>query len=221
MTRKQSKGTCELCKSSFSKNGMTKHLKTCILKNIGSKGKQNRKRKFFHIVVMGYYEPDYWMHLAVPAKAKLQTLDQFFRDIWLECCGHLSAFEINGKRYSVSPMEEYGERGMSKKIGDILEPGIVFHHEYDFGSTTELGLKVISEFEANIKDMSIKILSRNDAPEIRCDKCGKMATQVCTQCIYEGLGWLCDDCAEDHECGEEMMLPVVNSPRVGVCGYCG
>jgi len=221
MARKQSRGTCQLCELSFSKAGMTKHLNSCIPKNIGSEDKQNRKRKFFHIVVMGYYEPEYWMHLAVPANTKLQTLDQFFRDIWLECCGHLSAFKINGIQYSVSPMEEYDEIGMTKKIGDILEPGIIFQHEYDFGSTTVLDLKIISEFEANIKDMSIKILARNDAPEIRCDKCGKMATQVCTQCIYEGEGWLCDDCAEDHECGEEMMLPVVNSPRVGVCGYCG
>jgi hypothetical protein len=32
---------------------------------------------------------------------------------------------------------------------------------------------------------------------------------------------LCQACAEDHECGEDMQLPVVNSPRVGVCGYAG
>jgi len=221
MAKKQSKGTCELCKSSFSKGGMTRHLNSCILKNIGSEGKQDGKRRSFHIVVMGYYEPEYWMHLAIPADTKLQTLDQFLRGIWLECCGHLSAFEINDMRYSVSPMAEYDEIGMNKKIGDILEPGSVFHHEYDFGSTTVLGFKVVSEFKANIKDKSIKILARNDAPEIKCEKCGKMATQVCCQCIYEGAGWLCDDCAEDHECGEDMMLPVVNSPRVGVCGYCG
>jgi len=52
---------------------MTKHLNSCILKNIDLEGKQNRKRKFFHIVVMGYYEQEYWMHLAVPANTKLQT----------------------------------------------------------------------------------------------------------------------------------------------------
>lgn len=221
MAKKQSKGTCELCKSSFSKGGMTKHLKSCILKNIASEGKQDRKRRSFHIVVMGYYEPEYWMHLAIPADTKLETLDQFLRGIWLECCGHLSAFEINDMRYSVSPMAEYDEIGMNKKIGDILGPGNIFHHEYDFGSTTELGLKVVSEFNANIKGKPIKILVRNDAPEIKCEKCGKMATQVCCQCICEGAGWLCDDCAQDHECGEDMMLPAVNSPRVGVCGYCG
>ncbi len=65
------------------------------------------------------------------------------------------------------------------------------------------------------------VLSRNEAPVIVCQSCGKPATQVCSQCVYDGEGWLCEECAEDHECGEEMFLPVVNSPRVGMCGYTG
>lgn len=220
MAEKQTRGTCKICKSSFSKGGMTNHLKSCIKKNIISAGGQDQKKNFFHIHLTGYYETDYWMHLLVLGITKLHTLDQFLRDIWLECCGHLSAFEINGTRYSSSPMKEYGEKTMNKKIYGIIEPGSIFHYEYDFGSTTALGLKVVSEFKANITGDSITILARNDAPEIEC-ACGKMATQICTECMYEEAGWLCDDCAEDHECGEDMMLPVVNSPRVGVCGYCG
>jgi len=35
------------------------------------------------------------------------------------------------------------------------------------------------------------------------------------------MGWLCDECAPKHKCGEDMLLPVVNSPRVGKCGYTG
>lgn len=86
------------------------------------------------------------------------------------------------------------------------------HHEYDFGSITVLRLKVVSEFEASIKGKAIKILVRNDAPEIKCEECGRLATQVCCQCIYDGAGWPCADCLKNHECGEDMMLPVVNSP---------
>ena len=37
----------------------------------------------------------------------------------------------------------------------------------------------------------------------------------------EGEGWVCDECAPKHKCGEDMLLPVVNSPRVGMCGYTG
>ena len=49
--------------------------------------------------------------------------------------------------------------------------------------------------------------------------CGKPATSVCTVCVYEEGGWLCAECAKAHECGEEMLFPVVNSPRVGMCAY--
>ena len=33
--------------------------------------------------------------------------------------------------------------------------------------------------------------------------------------------YLCDACAKEHACGEELLQPVVNSPRAGVCGYPG
>jgi hypothetical protein len=62
---------------------------------------------------------------------------------------------------------------------------------------------------------------RNTPPLILCNVCGKPATEVCAQCIYDGEGWLCDDCAVEHEGGEEMLLPVVNSSRVGMCAYTG
>ena len=54
-----------------------------------------------------------------------------------------------------------------------------------------------------------------------CGVCGKPATQVCTECMWENTGWLCDECASKHDTDEEMFLPVVNSPRVGMCGYTG
>lgn len=40
-------------------------------------------------------------------------------------------------------------------------------------------------------------------------------------CLYEENGLLCERCAEKHHCGDEMWLPVVNSPRTGMCGYTG
>jgi hypothetical protein len=47
------------------------------------------------------------------------------------------------------------------------------------------------------------------------------ATAVCAQCLYESKGFCCGAHAPDHDCGEDMLLPVVNSPRMGVCGYSG
>jgi hypothetical protein len=68
---------------------------------------------------------------------------------------------------------------------------------------------------------SIQILARNAPPLITCEICGEIAPLVCAQCIWSDEGWLCDKCAGEHKCGEEMLLPLVNSPRVGMCGYTG
>jgi len=198
------KGKCFLCNKTFSKAGMTKHLKACI--------KESGETKLFHIMIEGLHDPEYWLHIEISADAILGDLDQFLRDIWLECCGHLSKFTIN--------RESYSEEDMNFQLNRVLKPGMEFYHIYDFGSSTELRLRVVSEREGKIGEEGVRILARNELPLITCG-CGKNAKWVCTECIYEGEGWLCDECAKEHECGEEMLLPVVNSPRVGVCGYNG
>lgn len=224
MAKQISSGKCNLCGGIFSKADMTKHLKTCKERNsVGEKssGRGAGNAKSFHLIAEGRYAPDYWLHLEVPPNAKLATLDDFLRNIWLECCGHMSAFTIKGTTYSVAPSAELDDESMDVKLNDVLKPGMEFFHEYDFGSTTHLTLKVVSEQESKSKGKTIELLARNEPPPIPCQACGKMATQVCTECLCSDEGWLCDGCAEEHECGEEMLLPVVNSPRVGTCGYTG
>jgi hypothetical protein len=225
MTKHVSNGTCNICGGNFSKSTMTKHLASCkqgkAVPDTSLGEQQFKKTKTFHLVIEGRDLPEYWMHIEASAYAKLADLDGFLRDTWLECCGHLSAFRIEGKTYMSDPDEEMGDEGMDVMLDEVLRPKIKFLHEYDFGTTTELVLRVVAERESEIKKKSIRVLARNDSPSITCDSCGKVATHVCSQCIYEGKGWLCDACAGTHECGEEMLLPVVNSPRVGMCGYSG
>lgn len=211
-------GRCFICDKSFSKAGMTKHLKTHL--------KDDGNTRLFHIAVEGMYRPEYWLHIEISAGAKLKELDQFLRDIWLECCGHLSAFKIDGAEYYSDTEGFYFEpvKGMDSTLKDVLTPSMEFYHRYDFGTTTELRLKVISERKGKARRKErVKILARNNPPEITC-KCGKVAEWVCAICVEENVGedcYFCDECAEEHECGEEMFLPVVNSPRMGVCGYEG
>lgn len=225
MVTHPSKGTCLFCNSMFGKAGMTKHLQSCIQQHVTSEktsGNRNRQNaQFFHIVVEGRPLSEYWMHLKTLANARLEDLDEFLRNTWLECCGHMSAFEIQGMRYTSSPMAEYGEKGMGKKLRDVLRPHIRFFYEYDFGTTTELTLRVLSEGRAETRGTEIQVLARNEPPSITCDSCKNTATCVCTECVYSDEGWLCDECARKHKCGEDMLLPVVNSPRVGMCGYAG
>ena len=214
MAEKAPKATCLLCKSKYTGAGMTKHLQSCLPRSLENQRRQQKfePQPFFHVLVKGYYSPGYWLHLKVASNSMLEDLDQFLRDIWLECCGHLSAFTY-----------QRNELGMGRKLKDVLRPGMELLHEYDFGTTTELLVKVLGEYEGPIeKNNPVEILSRNEAPEIPCDECGKApAVQICTECQWEGGGWLCQSCAENHECSEEMFLPVVNSPRTGVCGYTG
>jgi hypothetical protein len=224
MSRQTSQGECHFCQQTFAKNGMAKHLAACEKRDLTwmPTGKSKvRKAKLLHLLVEGRDLPLYWLHVEVPADASLKTLDSFLRNIWLECCGHLSAFTIDGRRYSIAPMDDFDEKGMSAKLGSVFRPDVKAFHEYDFGTTTDLALKYVSEREADYRGYDVTVLARNEPPEIKCEVCGKPATQVCSGCIWEGEGWVCDRHARDHECGEDMLLPVVNSPRVGMCAYTG
>ena len=85
-------------------------------------GKKQKKIKFFHLVVEGRYLPEYWLHLLIPSSSPLWYLDNFLRGIWLECCNHLSAFTIEGERYSISPLADFDEKEMNAALCDVLTP---------------------------------------------------------------------------------------------------
>lgn len=228
MPRITSTGQCNFCNETFSKQAMTRHLTRCRSQRPPQKGKP---RKTFHLLVQGQYLPEYWLHVEVPAAAALHLLDAFLRDIWLECCGHLSAFTIEGVRYELDTggidvmwSEIFGSpeptRGMSARMDLALRPGLKFLHEYDFGTTTTLALKVVAEQESVLPKDAINILARNHPPPIPCGKCGQPATDICGECMDSPNGWLCESHAAKHK-HSDMFLPVVNSPRVGQCGYTG
>ena len=242
MTRRTSMGRCRLCGDTFNRSGIGKHLSACRrradiedpLSDMRAEAptKAPARVRSFHITVKDRYDSRYWMHLDVPKKMKLRALDSFLRTIWVECCGHLSAFSISGVMYNVDNTDSFGSfagrrpQNMEVPSYRVLHPGRTFQYEYDFGTTTELTLRVVSEGVMELRH-GIRLLARNDAPELTCHSCkSASATVICTQCIgYEGpdstQGYLCDNCKMHHRCDEWMLLPVVNSPRVGRCGYTG
>jgi hypothetical protein len=218
-------GICSICGSLFSKTAMKKHLVQCVQKHYTRKPSKFPvpvQTRLFIVLLEGSFLHEYWIYIEVPANSMLARLDTFLRDTWVECCGHLSAFTINGIRY-MSETDEYfkEDKSMNYVLDKILMPGQEFSYDYDFGSTTHIRLKVVHELEVEDSDRSIEILARNEPPLVMCDSCGKIATFICRQCSNSGEGWVCDDCTPDHKCGEEILLPVVNSPRVGMCGYTG
>ena len=223
-----STGQCNLCGETFSKRVMTRHLTKCQGEYPLKKGKL---RPTFHLLVEGQYIPEYWLHLEVPAEATFLTLDAFLRDIWLKCCGHLSAFTVERARYELETggidgmwLGIFGSpepsQSMKARLDSALRPGLKFFHEYDFGTTTHLALKVVAEGESVLAKNATRILARNHPPPIPCGKCNQLAIDVCVECMDSPNGWLCATHAEKHK-HQDMFLPVVNSPRVGQCGYTG
>ena len=108
VSREVSQGICNFCQGEFVKNKMTQHLKSCKARLADSEKQKGEKQRLFHVQVEGKYRPAYWMHLEIPAAATLDDLDNFLRYIWLECCGHLSEFEIDGESYSAVPDDDMG-----------------------------------------------------------------------------------------------------------------
>ena len=209
--RKATRGICAVCKNEFGRRAIIAHLEKHMAEQDRTPGEHVPR---LHLLVEGAYGPEYWLHLDVRADATLKKLDTFLRGIWLECCGHLSQFTAGRGLYGLG----MSKIGMGRKIGDALSPGMTFFHEYDFGSTTELKLNVLGEHDGSPAKDPVLLLARNLPPEMPCEVCGKPAELLGGD--YEGeYRQLCGDCADEEM--EEQLLPVVNSPRAGVCGYTG
>ena len=207
------KSKCRLCDSEFKRQGLTRHIKSCLTKHL-QKSSKGKPKNLAYLNIYDAFNPDYFLHLLIIGNSKLRDLDSFLRGIWLECCGHMSSFS----------RQSYGDEiNLTRKVEDVFVSGQELNYHYDFGSTTELVIKVVDNYHGVTDgNQKIQIITRNAKPLIPCDECGeKPAVQICTECQWEDKGWLCDGCSQTHECDEEMFLPVVNSPRTGVCGYTG
>jgi hypothetical protein len=219
-TRKESQGKCSLCGASLSKRQMLRHLSECAYPDAKSGAA---------VVQLRVDAPGtpFWLDVDVKANAPLRDLDDVLRKIWLECCGHLSSFEVGRTSYVVLMDDDFfgparDERSMDARVSAALPPdGSTFSYEYDYGSTTHLRLKVVAHHKGTSHRETVRLLARNDDPVWTCTECDAAATALCAYCFCENDAFLCDAHADEHDCGDEGMLPVVNSPRMGVCAYTG
>jgi len=104
-------------------------------------------------------------------------------------------------------------------LSTMLKMADEWKYEYDYGTTTHLHLKVMAHYHGPKPpaDAPIRILSRNYKPVIPCAECGQPAD------YWEmDEGWPRPLCKRHiEESGSEYYLPIVNSPRTGLCGYDG
>lgn len=223
----KNEGICRFCEQTFSGAGMSKHLSTCKAKKEKEQAENEAKGRsaVYHLKISAYgmfHDEPYWLHIEMNDSATLAHLDDFLRGIWLECCGHLSEFTINGVNYSDSPPDdlwgmEMDSEDINIQLKKVLGEDDAFEYVYDFGSSTELIGQVMGIRSGKIKGNEVRILARNNPPQFKCKSCKKPASDYCIECD----AFYCEDCLPEHDCGEEMALPVVNSPRMGVCGYYG
>jgi hypothetical protein len=187
---------------------MVAHLETCV----ASHDKAGPSKPLIVFRIDAAHDPRYWIYVEARADATLRQLDSFLRHLWLECCGHMSAFYVDRRELAMSAVA-----GIA-----FCSPGAKFRYEYDFGSTTSLTGQVLSSRHGSIGRLSVRLLARNEPLEWSCAQCAAPATTICPYCLDTDECLFCDTHAEAHEhAGEEVYLPVVNSPRMGVCAYAG
>ena len=212
----ESRGTCLLCGETIVKRSVTKHLAKCPkrLERIEAADVSSRPQEtIWHLRVQGAYAKEYWFDLEMVGSASLEHLDKYLRAIWLECCGHLSEYSIGGWGGT--------KIGKARKANSVFATGLVLRHIYDFGTSSETDIQVVdSRSGPPLTKHPIYLMARNHQPEALCEECGQPA-----ECLYdedEKTGFLCAEHVKEHpheNYGEPM--PIVNSPRMGMCGYVG
>jgi hypothetical protein len=240
MTKVQSAsvGTCAVCGSRTARGAMTRHLRACVRRAEG-------EVELLEVQVGSVPGPAlYWLHLDAEAGAMLEDLDLLLRETWLECCSHMSAFEIGGRRFAMDSLGRlYVDDPCTDPepdvLADLLRVGTSFRYRYDFGTPTRLQLKATgarrgalpraperedgprrpTPRSSSTRHPRVVVLARNDPPAWACRECGAPATRVPAQGRWDGRSLSCDACAGGED--EGLRLPVVNSPRMGDCAYTG
>ena len=217
---KQSKGKCVYCGAEVPKNGVAQHLVGCPKRQMITQQAERKKvesESLYHLRILDSWRSEFWLDVEMRGSGTLKNLDSYLRGIWLECCGHLSRFSIGSWR---------GKEISKKYRADkIFERGIEITHIYDFGTSSETLIKVVGTREGKpTTTRPIALMVRNLQPKAKCIECRQLAVWLCMECQIEEENWgtLCDQHAETHphdDYGEPVRL--VNSPRLGMCGYDG
>lgn len=214
----KTEGACVFCGRRAGRGAMSRHLQACAARKAAihtADGTAGDVEPYIHLQVQDASAGNFWLHLEMHGGATLKKLDACLRAIWLECCGHRSRFTSGGWGSD--------EIGMGCKAQDALGEGVTLTHIYDFGSTSMTMVKVVGRRKGRpLRDRPILLMSRNEMPAWTCAECGEPGAVLCRECVFVRNAVLCEAHAATHpheDYGEP--LPLVNSPRVGTCGYEG
>lgn len=212
-----------ICGKPLNKRHMIRHTRKCAEENAQVLG---NKDEVFYLIAEGSLLPMYWILVSIPSRMTLEDLDAFLRDIWLECCRHPSFFTIDRIRYSGDPATAdpgiIRTESMNKQLKTVLKPGMKFRYDFDPVAPTKLRFRIMDLLEKIPVAPGITLLARNDPPELRCGRCGGEA--FCVRAGNEKINperLLCVQCKAKESPADNDFLPLVNSPRIGMCKYNG
>ncbi len=149
--RQQTRGECVYCGRTMTRSGMAKHLQTCPQRGalqVTANQAKGREQTLYHLQVQDAWHGEYWLQLEMRGNASLEDLDTYLRAIWLECCGHLSAFTVGPYRYTqiiAGSWMSDDEKAMDVQTHKLFAPGMAIPYRYDFGTTSHLVINVINQ----------------------------------------------------------------------------
>lgn len=214
-----SEGHCHVCGASLRADEVSSHAATCFMDAVQRRYivrdvDERYARSQPLMVWVRSEELRHCMMLIVQPTTSLRQLDQFLRDLWLECCGHMSHFEIGGTQYSNcvpgpgdpptfdTDLAEPDEQHMVHTVEETIAMGQKFRHEFDYGDTTCLNLELVGalpvpygyvqefinppEAAEGYRDDFITVVARNLPPE-RCFTCGSAAHRRYYENPYIGV----------------------------------
>jgi hypothetical protein len=200
---------------------MVKHLSACpqrrALIEEADERKKGAREVLYHLRARDAWRGEFWLDLEMSGAMTLEDLDDYLRRIWLECCGHMSQFSIGGWRGDEIPM--------TQRIGRAFATGRELTHIYDFGTSSQTLIKAVATREGkSLTSHPVALMSRNTMPKAQCIECERPAAWLCLECLTVDNEWgtLCDEHAKTHPHDNyDEPVRLVNSPRLGMCGYDG
>jgi hypothetical protein len=210
------RGICSYCGEEVAKQSIGKHLEKCAKRQAAVTVATGTAETLFYLRAECAFHKGFFLDLEVRGSATLEDIDKYLRAIWLECCGHMSEFAYEAWRDTIDS---------SRKVESVFKTRKQVTHLYDMGSTSETTLRVVAERKAApTTPRPLVLMVRNKIPETECDECEKPSCWMCNECLAEEGEWvtLCDDCLEPHgHMTDYAPTLLVNSPRLGMCGYTG
>ena len=203
-----SKINCKFCNKKFGIKAINDHLSVCIQNFVDDKSGY-----LIEFISTNYItNKTYQMFVIFGTKCKFSHIDTFLRNIWCECCGHMSTLDV---------FEEVNKnKTQSVKFNTLIskyENAKQFIYSYDMGSTTDIYFRIIKKLEGTNKNTDIELLYRNEPFKVKCHnykKCKEYATNIYYDELY------CNDCKNNiDEEEQELILKLSNSPRTGICAF--